>query len=54
MAHVALHDGKIASLPFSQDNMAQAWTDATSCWVIRPGNEITDEDASDVPKTSHQ
>jgi len=45
MAHVALHDGKIATLPFSQDNMA-AWDGRDIMLGIRP-ETITDEDASD-------
>lgn len=45
MAHVTLHDGKIASLPFSQDNMA-AWNGRDIMLGIRP-ETITDEDASD-------
>ena len=45
VAHVALHDGKIASLPFSQDNMA-AWDGRDIMLGIRP-ETITDEDASD-------
>jgi multiple sugar transport system ATP-binding protein len=45
MAHVALHDGTIASLPFSQDNLA-AWDGKDIMLGIRP-ETITDEDAAD-------
>jgi len=45
VAHVALHDGTIASLPFSQDNMA-AWDGRDIMLGIRP-ETITDEDAAD-------
>ncbi|MFK7877882.1 MAG: ABC transporter ATP-binding protein [Paracoccaceae bacterium] len=45
MAKVTLHDGKIASLPFSQGNMA-AWDGRDIMLGIRP-ETITDEDASD-------
>ena len=45
MAHVALHDGTIASLPFSQDNLAK-WDGKDIMLGIRP-ETITDEDAAD-------
>ena len=45
VAHVALHDGSSASLPFSQDNLA-AWDGKDILLGIRP-ETITDEEAAD-------
>jgi multiple sugar transport system ATP-binding protein len=45
VAHVALHDGSTASLPFSQDNMVE-WAGKDILLGIRP-ETITDEDAAD-------
>ena len=45
VAQVALHDGSMTSLPFSQDNMA-AWAGKEILLGIRP-ETITDEDAAD-------
>lgn len=45
MAKVALHDGALATLPFSQKNMAE-WAGKQILLGIRP-ETITDEDAAD-------
>ncbi len=45
VAHVALHDGALVALPFSQDNMAD-WAGKDILLGIRP-ETITDEDAAD-------
>ena len=45
VAHVALHDGTVASLPFSQDNM-MGWVGKDILLGIRP-ETITDEDGAD-------
>lgn len=45
VAHVALHDGSTAPLPFSQDNMTD-WAGKDILLGIRP-ETITDEDAAD-------
>ncbi|OSQ53079.1 ABC transporter ATP-binding protein [Marivita geojedonensis] len=45
VAEVALHDGSLAELPFSQDNLA-AWEGRDILLGIRP-ETITDEDAAD-------
>ena len=45
VAQVTLHDGKMATLPFSQDNLAD-WNGKEILLGIRP-ETITDEDAAD-------
>ncbi len=45
VAHVNLHDGQVAELPFSQDNLAD-WAGKDILLGIRP-ETITDEDAAD-------
>ena len=49
-AVVALHDGALVSLPFSQDNLA-AWDGREIMLGIRP-ETITDEDAADRKSTN--
>ncbi|MFY0617989.1 ABC transporter ATP-binding protein [Shimia sp.] len=50
VAVVALHDGTLAKLPFSQDNLA-AWDGRDIMLGIRP-ETITDEDAADRKSTN--
>ena len=50
VAQVAVHDGSIATLPFSQDNLAE-WAGKDILLGIRP-ETITDEDAADRKSTN--